>query len=122
MFSRQTLGSLISLGLFLDTEIPDFSFLSLIASSITLKTAPNAPLLLTFLYSFRIRNLNALAYSDKKWYLCIGNGRKGSISRMSDECLITLETVFPYCNDCQAVMRKFTLAWKTNTNDTNDTN
>ena len=110
MFSRQTLGSLISLGLFLDTEIPDFSFLSLIASSITLKTASNAPLLLTFLYSFRIRNLNALAYSDKKWYLCIGNGRKGSISRMSDECLMKQETVFSYCYDCQAVMRKFTLA------------
>lgn len=112
MFSRQTLGSLISLGLFLDTEIPDFSFLSLIASSITLKTASNAPLLLTFLYSFRIRNLNALAYSDKKWYLCIGNGRKGSISRMSDECLMKQETVFSYCYDCQAVMRKFTLAGK----------
>jgi len=35
---------------------------------------------------------------------------KGSISRMSDECLITPETVFSYCNDCQAVMRKFTSA------------
>ena len=32
---------------------------------------------------------------------------------MSDECLITLETVFSYCYDCQAVMRKFTLAGKT---------
>ena len=39
---------------------------------------------------------------------------KGSISRMSDECLITLETVFSYCIDCQTVMRKFTLAGKTN--------
>ena len=38
---------------------------------------------------------------------------KGPESRMSDECLITLETVFLYYNDCQAVMRKFTLAGKT---------
>jgi len=38
---------------------------------------------------------------------------KGSISRMSDECLITLETVFLFYIDCQAVMRKFTLAGKT---------
>ena len=37
---------------------------------------------------------------------------KGLISRMSDECLRTLETVFSYCYDCQAVMRKFTLAGK----------
>ena len=33
---------------------------------------------------------------------------------MSDECLITLETVFSFCIDCQAVMRKFTLAKKIN--------
>ena len=46
----------------------------------------------------------------KKYYLCIEMGWKGLISRMSDECLITLETVFSYCYDCQAVMRKFTLA------------
>ena len=31
---------------------------------------------------------------------------------MSDEYLITLETVFPFYIDCQAVMRKFTLARK----------
>ena len=48
----------------------------------------------------------------KNAYLCIEMSGKGSISRMSDECLITLETVFSYCNDCQAVMRKFTLAGK----------
>ena len=68
---------------------------------------------LTFIHSKGIRNLNALACLPQNVYLCIGNGRKGSISRMSDECLITLETVFSYCNDCQAVMRKFTLAGKT---------
>ena len=38
---------------------------------------------------------------------------KGSISRMSDECLITLETVFSFYTQYQAVMRKFTLAGKT---------
>ena len=37
---------------------------------------------------------------------------KGSISRMSDECLMTLETVFPFYIVYQAVMRKFTLAGK----------
>lgn len=41
---------------------------------------------------------------------------KGSISRMSDECLITLETAFLFYVDCQAVMRKFTLAGKTKDN------
>ena len=34
---------------------------------------------------------------------------KGLISRMSDECLITLETVFLFYTQYQAVMRKFTL-------------
>ena len=38
---------------------------------------------------------------------------KGSISRMSDECLMTLETVFLFYIDCQAVIQKFTLAGKT---------
>ena len=46
-------------------------------------------------------------------YLCIGNGRKGSISRMSDECLMKQETVFSFYVVYQAVMRKFTLAGKT---------
>ena len=35
---------------------------------------------------------------------------KGSISRMSDECLIKQETVFSFYTQYQAVMRKFTLA------------
>ena len=37
---------------------------------------------------------------------------KGLISRMSDECLITLETVVSFYTQYQAVMRKFTLAGK----------
>lgn len=67
---------------------------------------------LTFLHSQGIRNLNALAYSDKKYYLCIEMSGKGSISRMSDECLMKQETVFPFYTQYQAVMRKFTLAGK----------
>ena len=35
---------------------------------------------------------------------------KGSISRMSDECLMKQETVFSFYTQYQAVMRKFTLA------------
>ena len=37
---------------------------------------------------------------------------KGSISRMSDECLMKQETVFSFYIVYQAVMRKFTLAGK----------
>lgn len=48
----------------------------------------------------------------KNAYLCIGNDRKGSISRMSDECLMTLEFGSPFYIVYQAVMRKFTLAGK----------
>ena len=65
---------------------------------------------LTFLHSQGIRNLNALAYLPKKYYLCIEMSGKGLISRMSDECLITLETVVSFYIVYQAVMRKFTLA------------
>ena len=68
---------------------------------------------LTFLHSQGIRNLNALAYLPKKYYLCIEMSGKGLISRMSDECLITLETVVSFYIVYQAVMRKFTLAGKT---------
>ena len=67
---------------------------------------------LTFLHSKGIRNLNALVCLPQNVYLCIGNGRKGSISRMSDECLMKQETVFSFYTQYQAVMRKFTLARK----------
>ena len=67
---------------------------------------------LTFLHSQWIRNLNAIAYLPKKCYLCVEMSGKGSISRMSDECLITLETVVSFYIVYQAVMRKFTLADK----------
>ena len=70
---------------------------------------------LTFLHSKWIRNLNALACLPQNAYLCIGNGRKGSISRMSDECLMKQELGFPFYIVYQAVMRKFTLAGKAKT-------
>ena len=39
---------------------------------------------------------------------------KGLISRMSDECLMKQEMVFSFYVVYQAVMRKFTLAGKSN--------
>ena len=59
-----------------------------------------------------MRNLNALAYLPQKYYLCIEMSGKGSISRMSDECLMKQETVFSFYIVYQVVMRKFTLAGK----------
>ena len=67
---------------------------------------------LTFLHLQWIRNLNALAYLPKKYYLCVEMAGKGLISRMSDKCLMKQETVFPFYVVYQAVMRKFTLAGK----------
>jgi len=69
-----------------------------------------AHLKLTILYFQEIRNLNDLACLPQNVYLCIGNDRKGSISRMSDECLMKQETVFSFYTQYQAVIRKFTLA------------
>ena len=68
---------------------------------------------LTFLHSSGINNLKAIARLGKNAYLWSRNGRKGSISRMSDECLMKQETVFSFYTQYQAVMRKFTLAGKT---------
>ena len=67
---------------------------------------------LTFLHSKWIRNLNAIAYLPKNAYLCVEMSGKGSISRMSDECLMKQEFGFPFYIVYQAVMRKFTLAGK----------
>jgi len=96
----------------LTPQSPDFSFLSLIASSITLTPASEAPSLLTFLHSLRIRNPNAVAYLGKKYYLCMEMSGKGSISRMSDECLMKGKSNSLYFGEYQAGMRKFTLAGK----------
>ena len=49
----------------------------------------------------------------KNAYLCIEMSGKGSISRMSDECLMKQEMVIPFYVVYQAVMRKFTLTDKT---------
>ncbi len=86
-------------------------FSSLPPSSSILPSSQPSPKL-TLVHPFGIKNLNALAYLGKNGYLCIEMSWKGLISRMSDECLITLETVVSFCIDCQAVMRKFTLAEK----------
>ena len=86
-------------------------FLSFSSQSLFQSPQP-AHLKLTFLHSKGIRNLNALACLPQNVYLCIGNGRKSSISRMSDECLMKQETVFSFYTQYQAVMRKFTLAGK----------
>jgi len=67
---------------------------------------------LTFLHSSGINNLKAIAHLAKNAYLCIEMSWKGLISRMSDECLMKQETVFPFYTQYQAVMRKFTLAGK----------
>ena len=83
-----------------------------IVSSIAPTAASKAALTLTFLYSLRIRNLNALAYLGKKYYLCIEMSGKGSISRMSDECLMKGKPGSLYFGEYQAGMRTFTLARK----------
>ena len=72
-----------------------------------------ASILLTFLHYSRIKNLKAIAYLGNFAYLCIEMSGKGSISRMSDECLMKQETVFSFYTQYQAVKRKFTLAGKT---------
>ena len=86
-------------------------FLSFSSQSLFQSSQP-AHLKLTFLHSKGIRNLNALAYSGKKYYLCIEMSWKGLISRMTDECLMKQETVVSFYIVYQAVMRKFTLAHK----------
>ena len=98
--------------IFSEQAEPCFFRFSLIFPSNALQSPQPASLKLTFLHSQWIRNLNALACLPENVYLCIGNGQKGSISRMSDECLMTLEFGIPFYIVYQAVMRKFTLAGK----------
>ena len=79
---------------------------------IPVKDVSRPTLSLTVLYTSVQNFLKAIAYLGKKYYLCIEMSRKGLISRMSDECLITLETAVLFYVVYQAVMRKFTLAGK----------
>ena len=67
---------------------------------------------LTLVHRFGIKNLNALAYLGKKYYLCVEMSGKGLISRMSDECLMKGKSGKSYFGEYQAGMRKFTLAGK----------
>ena len=86
LFSHQTTGFSTSLGFSQTCRV----LIILDFLSFPLQTpfqSPQPPFSkLTFLHSQGIRNLNAVASLPKNVYLCIGNGRKGSISRMSDEC------------------------------------
>ena len=110
VFSSNTRLFSFSSDFILTPQNTDFSSLSLIASFIALTPASKALSLLTFLHSLRIRNLKALAYLGKKYYLCIEMSGKGLISRMSDECLMKGESGISYFGEYQAGMRKFTLA------------
>ena len=89
-----------------------FPLFPIFASSTALTSTSKAPFKLTFLHHFGIKNLNALAYLVEKCYLCVEMSGKGSISRMSDECLMKGKSVLPYFGEYQAGMRKFTLARK----------
>ena len=90
----------------------NFRFLSSLSPSSSLQPLSPASQKLTLVYPFRIKNLNALAYLPKKYYLCVEMAGKGLISRMSDECLMKGKSVLSYFGEYQAGMRKFTLARK----------
>lgn len=96
--------------LFLHLRGPFFRLFSSLPPSSSLQPSSQPSLELTLVHPFEIKNLKALAYLGKKYYLCVEMSGKGSISRMSDECLIKWKQRFSYCSVCQAVMRKFTLA------------
>ena len=98
--------------LFLHLRGPFFRLFSSLPPSSSLQPSSQPSLELTLVHPFGIKNLKALAYLGKKYYLCIEMSGKGSISRMSDECLMKQETVFSFYVVYQAVMRKFTLAGK----------
>ena len=93
MFSPEFLSFSPHLKLYLDAFRPDFSSKLFITN---LKQLTRTAFQLTFLHAKWIRNLNALACLPQNVYLYIGNGRKGSISRMSDECLMKQELGFPF--------------------------
>ena len=90
-----------------------FPVFPVIVSSIALTSTSKAPPPLTYLHSLRIRNLNAVAYLPKKYYLCVEMAGEGLISRMSDECLMKGKSGSLYFGEYQAGMRKFTLAIET---------
>ena len=56
--------------------------------------------------------LNAIAGMSDFYKFCTGNDGKGSITRMSDECLMKGKSSSLYFGEYQAGMRKFTLARK----------
>ena len=72
--------------LFLHLRGPFFRLFSSLPPSSSLQPSSQPSLELTLVHPFGIKNLKALAYLGKKYYLCIEMSGKGSISRMSDEC------------------------------------
>ena len=93
----------------LDVFFRLFSSLPL-SSSLQPSSQPSQKL--TLVHPLRIRNLNAVAYLPKKYYLCMEMSGKGSVSRMSDECLMKGKPWLLYFGEYQAGTRKFTLALK----------
>ena len=93
----------------LDVFFRLFPYLSLLSS---LKPQSQPSPKLTLVYPFGIKNLKAIAYLPKKYYLCVEMSGKGSISRMSDECLMKGKSCSLYFGEYQAGTRKFTLARK----------
>ena len=110
VFSLNSWLSCLSLRFIPYRAIPFFRRSPSLSLSSSLQSPSQTLPKLTLVHPFGIKNLKALVLLLQNVYLCTGNGRKDSISRMSDECLITLETVFLFYVDCQAVTRKFTLA------------
>ena len=63
-----------------------FRYFSSSSPSSSLQPSSQPSQKLTLVHHFGIKNLKALAYLAKKYYLCVEMAGKGLISRMSDEC------------------------------------
>ena len=113
VFSLNSWLSCLSLRFIPYRAIPFFRRSPSLSLSSSLQSPSQTLPKLTLVHPSGIKILKAIVHLLQNVYLCIGNGRKGSISRMSDECLMKQETVFPFYTQYQAVMRKFTLAGKT---------
>ena len=112
VFSLNSWLSCLSLRFIPYRAIPFFRRSPSLSLSSSLQSPSQTLPKLTLVHPSGIKILKAIVHLLQNVYLCIGNGRKGSISRMSDECLMKQETVVSFYTQYQAVMRKFTLAGK----------
>jgi len=112
VFSLNSWLSCLSLDLFLTGQSHFFRRSPSLSLSSSMQSPSQTLPKLTLVHPSGIKILKAIVHLLQNVYLCIGNGRKGLISRMSDECLMKQETVFLFYTQYQAVMRKFTLAGK----------